>query len=432
MLRLYFLGVEPTLAEQRSDLRLILKNGTLIDGNGGKPLTGVDVTIADGKVERIIESQAASGGVPETEAVDCSGKFILPGLIDSHVHLAFEPYSDHESVIRQMLTDSDQMLALREMRHAQQCLLAGITTVRDCGGKGFGTLAVRDATAAGMLPGPRIMASGMPITTTFGHLYFCGLEVDGIDQVRVAVRRLAKSGADFIKVMATGGMMTASPNPGTPRYTQAELDALCEEARMLDKRVAAHVGSAEGIRRCVLAGVKTIEHCGWGNPDGSSGYDPKLVEVMAAKEVFVGATMPGLTRNLLRPGGQLADSERQRRLEELYRGWQSFRTMKAAGVPFTLSSDAGVRDTPFDEIHLSLKLYSLMMDASPLETISAITQEGARALGIERACGTIEPGKMADILVLDADPLQDLDNVRRVALVIREGKPVVLQGRLLL
>jgi len=414
-------------------LKLVLRNGTLIDGEGGQPIPNAAVLIADDKVERIVESFADADSLASgAKAIDCTGKFILPGLVDSHVHLAFEPYSDHESVIRQMLADSDQTLALREMRHAQQCLLAGITTVRDCGGKGFGTLAVRDATAAGILPGPRILASGMPITTTFGHLYFCGLEVDGIDQVRVAVRRLAKSGADFIKVMATGGMMTASPNPGIPRYTQVELDALCEEARTLNKRVAAHVGSAEGIKRCVKAGINTIEHCGWGNPDGSSGYDPQIVEQMAAQETFVGATMPGLTRNLLRPDGQLTDSERQRRLEELYQGWRSFRNMKAVGVPFTLSSDAGVRDTPFDEIYLSLKLYSLMMDASPLETIRAITQEGARALGIEQICGTIKPGKMADILVLEADPLQDLGNVRQVALVLKEGKPVVSQGRLLL
>lgn len=415
-------------------MKRILRNGTLIDGNGGKPAVGVDVVIEDDKIECIIESPAAVDGLaPEAEAIDCTGKFILPGLVDSHVHLAFKPNPQDEVIVRQVLADSNQTLVLREMRHAQECLQAGITTARDCGGRGFSTLAVRDAIAARMLPGPRVFASGMPVTTTFGHLYFCGLEVDGVDEVRVAARRLAKNGVDFIKVMATGGILTKNKNPWIPQYSQAELDVLCQEARRLDKRVAAHVGSAEGVRRCVEAGVNTIEHCGWANPDGSAScYDPKTVEKMAAKGTFVGATVPGVTRNYLLPDEKLTDAERQCHLEQLHQGWQLFRDMRAAGVKFTLSSDAGCRSTPFGEIYLSLMYYSLMMEVSPLETVSAITKAGAEALGLEKTLGTIEPGKIADIFVLDADPLQDLSNVQRVALVLKEGRPVVSQGKLLL
>ncbi|MBM3189458.1 MAG: amidohydrolase family protein, partial [Chloroflexi bacterium] len=218
---------------------------------------------------------------------------------------------------------------LREARHAQECLLAGITTVRDCGGRGLTTLAVRDAIADGLLPGPRVLASGMPITTTFGHLYFCGLEVEGVDNVRVAARKLAKEGVDFLKVMATGGIMTHNANPAIPRYSQAELDAICEEARMLNKRVAAHVGSAEGVRRCVQTGVNTIEHCGWANPDGTSGYDPRVAERMAEEGVFAGATVAGIVRNRLLPESWPNEAERQRGLEETHRGWQRFREMRA-------------------------------------------------------------------------------------------------------
>lgn len=246
-------------------MKRTLRNGTIIDGRGGPPVAGMDITLKDGLIESITNTadRTSLEVSVESDVLDCTDKFILPGLIDAHVHLAFVPYDHDSAIVQQVVDDSEQMLTLREARHAQECLQAGITTVRDCGGRGMTTLAVRDAITARLMPGPRILASGMPITTTFGHLFFCGLEVEGTDNVRVATRRLAKEGADLIKVMVTGGIMTRNAKPAIPQYSQVELDALCEEARRLDKRVAAHVGSAEGVRRCVQAGVNTIEHCGW-------------------------------------------------------------------------------------------------------------------------------------------------------------------------
>jgi imidazolonepropionase-like amidohydrolase len=412
-------------------MNLLLKNGTLIDGNGGKPLVGMDVHVRGDKIQAIVPTSAHVGAAaPEATCIDCTDKFVLSGLVDSHVHLAFVPYDHDRAIVQQLLDDNEQTLALREMRHAQECLVSGITTVRDCGGKGLGTLWVRDAIAAGMLPGPRILASGMPVTTTFGHLYWCGLEADGVDQVRVAVRRLAKAGVDFIKVMATGGILTGNAKPLIPQYSQAELDVLCEEARRLDKYVAAHVGSVEGIRRCVKAGVNTIEHCGWSNPDGTSGYDPRIAEQMAEKGVFVGCTVVGITRNRLLPDEKVSESERQRMLEQFHQGWAQFREMKAMGVQFALSTDAGCRSDPFTDIYLSLVFYSMMMDASPLETLTAATLTAAKALRVDKMVGTIELGKQADILILDADPLQDLYNTRRVNTVIARGEIAVSAGRL--
>lgn len=410
-------------------MKRTLRNGTIIDGRGGPPVAGMDITLKDGLIESITSTadRTSLEVSVESDVLDCTDKFILPGLIDAHVHLAFVPYDHDSAIVQQVVDDSEQMLTLREARHAQECLQAGITTVRDCGGRGMTTLAVRDAITARLMPGPRILASGMPITTTFGHLFFCGLEVEGTDNVRVATRRLAKEGADLIKVMVTGGIMTRNAKPAIPQYSQVELDALCEEARRLDKRVAAHVGSAEGVRRCVQAGVNTIEHCGWANPDGSSGYDPRVVERMAEQGVFVGATVAGIVRNRLLLETWPSETERQRGLEETYHNWQSFRKMRAAGVPFVLCSDAGVRSTPFRDFALSLRCYQMMMDVSALETIRATTETAARALGLEAEIGTIEPGKIADLLVLDADPLADLANIGRVAWVVRAGR-VVVQG----
>ena len=280
-----------------------------------------------------------------------------------------------------------------------------------------------------MLVGPRILASGMPLTITFGHLYFCGLEVEGVEQARVAVRKQAKRGVDHVKVMATGGRMTGNVRPLICQYSRAELSAVCEEARRLDKHVAAHVMSVEGSRRCVEAGVNTIEHCGWAKPDGSSGYDPQLVERMAEQATTVGQTVAGINRNNLLRGFVRSESDRQRLLGQLHNDWQTWREIRAAGVRTMLSSDAGVRMTPFKDIYLSLQFYSLMMDATPLETLRAVTQASAEGLGLADRVGTVEVGKVADLLVLDADPLADLENVRRVHAVVKEGSIVVLEGR---
>ncbi|MGI6207035.1 MAG: amidohydrolase family protein [Anaerolineae bacterium] len=402
-------------------MRLILRGGTLFDGTGA-PARPATVTIRQGRIEAVLEP---GDSVPEGQVLDCAGKFVLPGLIDSHVHLAFAAGPDHKTTRDILAGDDDATLLLRQTRHAQQCLLAGITTVRDCGGRGLSTLALRDAIGNGLLAGPRIVACGMPITTTAGHLHFCGYRADSVDEVRKAARSLIESGADFIKVMATGGNMTPGTNPARPQYSQEELSALVEDAHRLGRKVAAHVGAREGIRRCLEAGVDTLEHGNWLNPDGTLGYDPELAEGMARQGAVLGLAVPGIDRVNL-----LAEAGREQALEALHAKYEPFRRMRAAGVPIMVSSDAGVRMTPFDGIALSLQAFSFAMDASPAETLVAATATPARALGLEDEIGTIVAGKRADILVVEGDPLSDLGALRQVHLVLRDGAIAVQQGRL--
>ena len=412
-------------------MSFVFSKATVIDGTGRAPVVDATVVIDGSRISAITrEPDSTLDTAPDVEIVDCRNKFVLPGLIDSHVHLAFCAGADHPTTLRQVVEDSDETLVLRELRHAQECLRAGITTIRDCGSRGLGLLAVRDAIASGLHPGPRIQVSGPPVTVTFGHLYFCGLEVEGVDRIRVAIRKLAKDGVDLIKVMVTGGIMTGNAKPLLCQYSQAELDALCEEARRLDKPVAAHVGSTEGIRRCVAAGVDTIEHCRWRHLDSTIGCDPRVVDKMLAQGTFVGWTVSNIWRRNLLPDIGLDEAERRRVLEEIHEAWQPARDMRAAGVKMVVSSDAGVRLTRFGDIYLSLAMYSMMMDVSPLETISAVTQAPAEAMRLADELGTIEVGKIADLLILDADPLQDLENLRKVHLVIKEGKIVVSDGQL--
>ena len=414
-------------------MKLVLTNGTVIDGTGRAPIVGATVVVDGDRISAITERRPPDVKTSEdVEIIDCRDKFVLPGLIDSHVHLAFCAGPDHPATIRQLLDDSEEMLALRELRHAQECLMAGITTVRDCGSRGFGPLAVRDAIASGLHLGPRIQASGPPVTITFGHLYFCGLEVEGVDRIRIAIRKLAKRGVDLIKVMVTGGVMTGNAKPMICQYSQAELNVLCEEAHRLDKKVAGHVSSAEGIKRSVEAGMDTIEHCNWVQPGGTTGYDPKVVEKMIAQGTVVGRTVSGIRRLNLIPNPITTDVERQRALEKIYESWQPLRDMRAAGVKMMVSSDSGVRITPFGNIYLSLMMYSSVLGVTPLETLTAVTQAPAEAMGLADDLGTIAVGKIADLLILDADPLVDLMNVRHVHLVIKGGEPVVSNGELII
>jgi len=411
-------------------MRTIVRAGTLFDGTGTATAPSRSIVIEDGRIEAV----TATTAMPREgdRLLDCGGKFILPGLIDSHVHLAFAAGPDHESTRAILAHDSDATLVLREARHAQECLLAGITTVRDCGGRDLSSLALRDAIRDGLLVGPRILASGRPITTTAGHLHFCGIRADSADEARRASRSLIEAGADFIKVMATGGNMTPGSNPARPQYSQAELTALVEDAHRLGRPVAAHVGCVEGIRRCLQAEVDTIEHGNWLLDDGTVGFDPALAEQWARQGTYLGLPVAGYDRVNLLPETHASEAARDRALQALWAKYEPFRHLRAAGVPVMVSSDAGVRLTPFPAFCLSLEAFAFAMDVSPADTILAATAVAARGLGLADELGTIEPGKRADLLVIDGDPLQDLSQLRRVHLVLREGKVVVDRGRLVL
>lgn len=407
-------------------MRIVLRGGTLFDGTGA-PARPATVIISHQRIEAVLEPGQPE---PDGQVIDCTGKFVLPGLIDTHVHLAFAAGPDHETTRRILAGDDDATLLLRQVRHAQQCLLTGITTVRDCGGRDLSSFALRDAIAAGILPGPRIVASGMPITTTAGHLHFCGYRADSADEVRRAARMLIEKGADFIKVMATGGNMTPGSNPCRPQYSQEELTALADDAHRLGRQVAAHVGAAEGIRRCLEARVDTLEHGNWLNPDGTLGYDPRLAERMAEQGTYLGLAVPGIDRLNLLPDTHPSQAARDRALEALRAKYEPFRRMWAAGVSIMVSSDAGVRLTPFTDIHLSLETFSFALDVSPAEALTAVTATPARALKLDHEIGTIEAGKRADVLVVEGDPLADLKALARVRLVLRDGAIAVEGDRL--
>lgn len=406
---------------------LLVRVGRLVDGTGAPPAHDVALAVQDGRIASIVPAAAVRG--VEREVLDLSDFTVLSGLIDAHVHLCFEPGADHASTIAALATDSPETLALRAAHHAQQCLLGGVTTVRDCGGRGLTTLALRNAVAAGLVTGPRIVASGPAITTTAGHLHFLGAEADGGDELLKMARGLAKAGADFIKVCLTGGNMTAGSNPLACQYEIHEVERLVTDSHRLGLQVAAHAHGRQGVAAAVAAGVDTIEHCSWAGAEGSTDFDQETSEQLVRNGQYVTFTFTGVLRQLL-PRGE-GDAEGDAKLQDLRQRVSIHRRMLADGFRVVVASDAGVRLTRFDEFCQTLEVLVRGCGVTPCEAIQAATKTPAEALGLARDLGTLEVGKLADLVAVEGDPLEDIRVLRRVHAVLRAGRTVVWQGRLL-
>ena len=282
-----------------------------------------------------------------TRRLDFPDQVIAPGLIDSHVHLMWsgEPSRDGLNPLYAAIGQPTATLTVQTVTNLRAALSRGITTVRDCGRALAEVIfpvarAVRD----GLLAGPRIITGGAPITSTGGHCWFLENEADGEDAVRRAVRRMHKAGADFIKVMATGGG-TVGTNPRAAQFGPEELQAITHDAHRLGLRASAHAHGTEGIERCVAAGFDGIEHCTWlARDDDGDDYRPEIVERIRDRRIFVCKTIAGFQRWPL---------EEIQAAGEAHPGWRefaTFRDMLAAGVSVIAGTDAGITDTNFVDL----------------------------------------------------------------------------------
>jgi imidazolonepropionase-like amidohydrolase len=406
----------------------VLRGSRLIDGTGRAAIADGAVVIADG----VISAAGPAGQInlpsgDGVNVVEYPGCTLLPGLIDSHTHLMF---SASDQALHDAIHDSDETLLLRGLANAQAEMLAGVTTLRDCGGRGFLTCALRDSINSGVSNGPRVLAAAMPITATAGHLNFCGLEADGVHEVIKATRRLCKGGVDFIKVTATGGGMTPGSNSRAPQFSIEELSAIVGEARRLGGRhVAAHCHATAGISNAVEAGVRTIEHCSWLGPVDGHEYDPRVVERMVELGTYVSLTM-GSERASIKPPEELVEWQKV-----AAGGWDEHfdllkRTVRG-GAKFIASSDAGVQRTFFGEYALTLEVMVAKLDIEPAEVLVSTTGRAAEALGIADRVGALVPGRRGDVAVIDGDPIADIRAMRSVQAVYRDGNIVVEDGKLI-
>lgn len=337
--------------------------------------------------------------------VHYAGATILPGLIETHAHLG-----GYAAALGTDVPDpsalGDAPGALSSVAVARQLAGVGVTTVQSLGARHFTDVALRDAIASGLLAGPRIVAAGPQLTTTGGHSWSNGAEVDTADEIRRQVRRHHKAGVDVIKVMATGGFMTARTAPWNAQFSAAELGALVAEAHRLGKHTAAHAHGTEGIRRAVEAGIDYLGHASFVDVDGVTRFDPELADRIAEAGIYVDTCSP--------PSWPAVPGETATpRAGELYQ----------RGVLLVAGHDIGAVLPPHGYT-FGLK----QLEASGLpraEVLLAATSRAAAAVGLAGVTGVLEPGYEADLIVVDGNPLDDLAALDRLRLVVTRGSEFV-------
>ena len=346
--------------------------------------------------------------------IDGRGMTLLPGLIDCHVHLCLGGEPDVVSAVEQ---DSPALTVLKAAQHAKQTLEAGITTVRDVGSRDHSIFALQRAIDDGILPGPRIVAAGLAICMVGGHARFIGREVAGAEQVRAVAHAQLAAGAGVIKVIASGGVLTPGTSPDLAQMTVEELTAAVETARQAGKKVAAHAHGAAGMKNAIRAGVHSIEH--------ATLLDEEAGELMKQHGCYMVPTLSALaTTAACRRACGIPDSVRDKARALTKRHQQSFKTAHRSGLFIAMGTDAG---TPFnfhgDNAQELERMVALGM--SPMDVIVASTSAAARLIGIEDSVGTIERGKLADLLLLDGNPLRNIERLRdreRIVGVMQAGR----------
>lgn len=358
---------------------------------------------------------------PGATILDCSKSFIMPGLIDTHVHVHFGTGENHDEVVNLFLEERDNdLLPYRSAKNVGDALLNGITTIRDCGGFGYLTIALKRAIDKGIIDGPRMLVSGMPITSRQGHLYYCGCEAGTREEVKWEVENMIKQGADFIKVCGTGGMMTSGSNPLLPQYQESLLKTITSLAHNAGLPVSAHILNTEGIRRAINSNIDFIEHCFWRNSKGEPEYDPTLTEEILRKDTAITVTLAGNDRKQLRHVEN--DSIDESWLAELKKKYEFHKEMQKAGVKFLVGSDAGVRLTPFGEFWRTLETFHYVFDVPIQKVLHTVTGYTAQRLGISEITGTLEPGKSADFIILENNPMENLKNLTSIKKIFLKGK----------
>lgn len=372
------------------------------------------VSVADGTISYVGDpADAPQGG----ERVELGDVTLLPGLIDTHVHLTF---SASDRVLEDYFDDSDELKLVRGVENARRALLAGVTTVRECGGQNALVFALREASRRGLIAAPRIIAAGGSITTTGGHCWFFGLEADSEDDLRYAVRSQVKAGADYIKVMASGGGLTPRTNPAAPQYTAAQLRAVVEEATRLGLDVAAHCHGTSSVAYAAAAGVRTIEHCSFLTPEGLI-YDEEVARAVVEAGCYVCPTIAIGERAA--PG--LAPDHPLRLAKERTGGQrvENLRRLHAAGARLISGSDAGVTLTPFEDFAYNLTVLVDWVGLTPHEAIQTATVRAAEALRRDDL-GALAPGRSADLIAVRGNPLDSIHALFDVALVVARGQRV--------
>ncbi|SEP52395.1 amidohydrolase family protein [Amycolatopsis saalfeldensis] len=352
---------------------------------------------------------AAMAGPAATRLVYPHGT-VLPGFVDGHVHLSLD---GGEDPVDALLRSGPAALEAGVAERARLLLSTGVTTVRDLGDRADAAVRLRDEISAGALPGPRILAASAPLTPPGGHCWFLGGEVSGDQEILAKVRRNAAAGADVIKVMASGGYITAGgAEMRESQFDERQLGLIVAEAGRFGLPVAAHAHGIASIVAAANAGVRTVEHCLWLDEDDRVTRPEKHVRALAEQGIAACCTVSGHDwRRKVETEGEAAARAFYGRI-----GW-----MHERGVPLIVGTDAGIHAAVFDDFVGTLELYE-WLGFSAEAIVELATAESARLLGIGDRTGQLTPGYRADLVVVDGDPLTDLSALRAVRLVVANGR----------
>ncbi len=398
---------------------LILQCGKLIDGKSNKIKHEVSIVISGNKI--LVIKNGYVTGSKEDRIIDLKGKTVLPGLMDMHTHLSGQLSKKSYSEKFYM---NPEDYAYRSIPFAERTLMAGFTTVRELGGSI--STALRNAINRGDVVGPRIFSAGKSLATTGGHAdptngFSRSLVgdpgpaegvINSVEDARKAVRQRYKNGADLIKITATGGVLSLAKNGQNPQFTEEEIRAIVNTASDYEMHVAAHAHGAEGMKRAIRAGVRSIEH--------GTLMDDEVMELMrehgtyyvptisAGAWVAAKAKVDGFFPELVRPKAAEIGPKIQKTFEKAY----------AAGVKIAFGTDSGV--SPHGD---NAKEFQLMVESgmSPMTAIQSATRIAAELLGVENSLGTIEAGKLADIIAVSSDPIADINALQKIYFVMKEG-----------
>ncbi len=401
-----------------------ITNATLIDGTGADPLRNATIVIEDERITQVGANVAVSAGA---QVIDAGGRTVMPGMIDCHVHMLYHPASLQE----RMLTPPT-LQTFYGARNAKATLDAGVTSVRDAGGtpQGF-----KMAIDRGLIPGPRMKIAVTALSQTGGHgdstmasgirvraLSGLGPEwpenvVDGPDEVRKAVRSILRAGGDFIKLMSTGGVLSPSDEPGHTQFTPEEIAIMVSEAAAAGKTCMAHAQGTQGIKNAVNAGVESIEHGIW--------LDDEVMADMKRRGTFLVPTLVApiwVLRNAEKaPGSVLPQSVRKTK-EVMADHTASITRAIAEGLRVAMGTDSGVGPHGYNAEELE---HYVACGMTPMQAIVSTTKTAAECTHIQQDAGTLEPGKYADVLIIDGDPLADikiLQDKAKLALIMQSGR----------
>jgi len=387
-------------------------NLNLIDGTGNALIENTSIVVEDGVIKSV--GTDCDCATYECEVIDLDGQYVMPGLIDSHTHIFLD--SDPR-MVENVSKMSEADFIIMGIKQLEKQLKSGVVFLRDVGGVNHYDIQLKKHLASGNIIGPDMYCAGKLITMTGGHGHFIGREADGVDEIRKATREQLKAGADVIKVMASGGVMTPGVSVNAYQLNVDEMSAAVMEAHKAGRKVCTHCHSTQGIKNAVLMGIDSIEHC--------TLLDEEAGNMMAEAGTYMVPTLVapyfivkhGEAGGIPKYAVKKAEEVAQRHIE-------SFQMAMEKGINIAMGTDAG---TPFNMHGKSAIELKLMVDAgmSPLEAIKTATKNSSELIGIEAQYGTLEAGKYANLIVLSENPVENIETIQMPKAVYKKGSLVL-------